>query len=307
MTIDTGELVDSLNSVTSIPVVPFRKGTIDYDAHAKNIRYLMDNNHLEGERRRVIGIAGTSLIHHIGREEQVRLMGFTGEQMGGKGVLMSGIAPNPIADAEELIRREASLPVPPDCYLVMPLTGIFRNHLDMAERLGRETGARFLYYLRNKAERETAVRLLNESEHFIGLKIGTDVGDVTAIVEGVNAGAGIVIWGVGDRSTGPAGLGTLGHTSGINVVFVRASDAINNAQRSGDLETSQRVEDEIAAFEDIRFRDGRMYNYSAVVEAMHLVGSDAIDGGDGGPFNPRVPADVASEVAAAVEPLMKYH
>ena len=50
-----------------------------------------------------------------------------------------------------------------------------------------------------------------------------------------------------------------------------------------------------------------MYNYSAVVEAMHLVGSDAIDGGDGGPFNPRVPADVASEVAAAVEPLMKYH
>ena len=313
MTIDTSELVDSLNSVTSIPVVPFRKGTIDYDAHAKNIRYLMDNNHLEGERRRVIGIAGTSLIHHIGREEQARLMGFTGEQMGGKGVLMSGIAPNPIADAEELIRREASLPVPPDCYLVMPLTGvgnaegIFRNHFDMAERLGRETGARFLYYLRNKAELETAVRLLNESEHFIGLKIGTDVGDVTTIVEGVNAGAGIVIWGVGDRSTGPAGLGTLGHTSGINVVFVRASDAINNAQRSGDLETSQRVEDEIAAFEDIRFRDGRMYNYSAVVEAMHLVGSDAIDGGDGGPFNPRVPADVASEVAAAVEPLMKYH
>ena len=87
-----------------------------------------------------------------------------------------------------------------------------------------------------------------------------------------------------------------GHTSGINVAFVRASDAINNAQRSGDLEASQRVEDEIAAFEDIRFRDGRMYNYSAVVEAMHLVGSDAIDGGDESLFNPRVPVDVASEV-----------
>ncbi len=313
MTIATNELIESLNSVTSIPVVPFRGGKIDYDAHAKNIRYLMDNNHLDGDRRRVIGIAGTSLIHHIGRDEQVRLIDFTGQQMAGRGVLMSGIAPNPIADAEDLIRREAALPVAPDCYLVMPLTGvgnaegIFQNHLDMAERLGRETGARFLYYLRNKAERETAVRLLNESEYFIGLKIGTDIDDVKSIVEGVNDGAGIVIWGVGDRSTGPASRGTLGHTSGINVVFVRASDAINNAQRSGDLQASQRVEDEIAAFEEIRFRDSRMYNYSAVVEAMHIVGSDAIDGGDGGPFNPRVPAEVAREVAAAIEPLMQYH
>ena len=42
MAIETSELVDSLNSVTSIPVVPFREGAIDYDAHAKNIRYLMD-------------------------------------------------------------------------------------------------------------------------------------------------------------------------------------------------------------------------------------------------------------------------
>jgi dihydrodipicolinate synthase/N-acetylneuraminate lyase len=313
MALETSELLEALNSVTSIPVVPFRSGKVDYDAHAKNICYLMDNNHLDGDRRRVIGVAGTSLIHHIGHAEQLRLIGSTGEQMAGRGVLMAGIAPNPIADAEDLIRKEAALPVPPDCYLVMPLSGvgnaegIFQYYMSMAERLGRETGARLLYYLRNKTEREMAVRLLNESEYFVGLKIGTDIDDVTPVLDGVEEGRGLVIWGVGDRSTGPAGRGTKGHTSGINVVFARASDEIHNAQRRGDLEASQRVEDDIAAFEEVRFRDGRMYNYSAVVEAMHLLGSDAIDGGDGGPFNPRVPADVAREVAAAIEPLKQYH
>ncbi len=313
MTIETNELLTSLDSVTSIPAVPFRNGKVDYEAHAKNIRYLMDNNYLDGDRRRVIGIAGTSLIHHIALDEQVRLIGATGEQMQGKGVLMAGIAPNPIADAQDLIRREAALQTPPDCYLLMPLTGvanaegIFRYYLDMAERLGRETGARFIYYLRSKTERDIAVRLLNESEYFIGLKVGTDTDDIAPIIEGVKEGCGLVIWGVGDRSTKPASLGTKGHTSGINVVFARASDAINNAQRSGDLQASQRIEDEISAFEEIRFRHGRMYNYAAVVEAMHQLGSDMIDGGDGGPFNPRVPQEIAREVAVAIAKIKHYH
>ena len=113
--------------------------------------------------------------------------------------------------------------------------------------------------------------------------------------------------GVGDRSTGPAERGTKGHTSGINIVVVRASDEINNAQRRGDFATSLRIENEIAALEEIRFRDSRMYNYSAVVEAMHLGGFDDVDGGEGGPFNPRVPAAVAEEVAAAIEGIVHYH
>jgi dihydrodipicolinate synthase/N-acetylneuraminate lyase len=112
---------------------------------------------------------------------------------------------------------------------------------------------------------------------------------------------------VGDRSTGPAQRGTKGHTSGINVVVARASDEINNAQRCGDFAASQRIEDEIAAFEEIRFRDGRMYNYSAVVEAMHLGNFTDVDGGEGGPFNPRVPATVADEVKVALEDIVKYH
>ena len=313
MALNKTDMLDALNSVTSIPVIPFRGGEIDYEAHGKNINYLMQNNHLDGDRRRVIGVAGTSLIHHISADAQVQLMGFTGQQMAGQGLLMAGIAPNPIGEAERLIERESALEYPPDVFLVMPLTGvgnaegIFAYYIDMAERLGRSCGAKLLYYLRNRAELETAVRLMNESEYFVGLKIGTTVDDVEPIVSGVKEGEALVIWGVGDRSTGPARLGTKGHTSGINVAFVRASDEINNAQRRGDFETSQRFEDEIAAFEEIRFRDGRMYNYSAVVEAMHLGGFDDVDSGEGGPFNPRVPAEVADEVSKAIESLIQYH
>ncbi len=313
MALNKTDMLDALNSVTSIPVIPFRGGEIDYEAHGKNIDYLMQNNHLDGDRRRVIGVAGTSLIHHISADAQVQLMGFTGQQMAGQGLLMAGIAPNPIGEAERLIERESALEYPPDVFLVMPLTGvgnaegIFAYYMGMAERLGRSCGAKLLYYLRNRAELETAVRLMNESEYFVGLKIGTTVDDVEPIVSGVKEGEALVIWGVGDRSTGPARLGTKGHTSGINVAFVHASDEINNAQRRGDFETSQRFEDEIAAFEEIRFRDGRMYNYSAVVEAMHLGGFDDVDGGEGGPFNPRVPGEVAEEVSKAIESLVQYH
>ena len=174
-------------------------------------------------------------------------------------------------------------------------------------RLGRSCGARLLYYLRSQAELDIAVRLMNESEHFVGLKIGTTVDDVDPIVAGVEDGAALVIWGVGDRSTGPAQRGTKGHTSGINVVVARASDEINNAQRRGDFAESQRIEDAITALEEIRFRDGRMYNYSAVVEAMHLGAFEDVDGGEGGPFNPRVPAEVTEEVKAAIEDIMQYH
>jgi dihydrodipicolinate synthase/N-acetylneuraminate lyase len=117
----------------------------------------------------------------------------------------------------------------------------------------------------------------------------------------------MVIWGVGDRCTKAAKLGAKGHTSGIAVLCAKASDEINNAQRRGDYETSAKVEAAISALEEIRFRHGRVYNYSAVVEAMHLSGYADIVGGEGGPFNPRVPMEVVEEVKAAIAPLSDYH
>ena len=65
MVIAKDDLLAALSTVTSIPVVPFRQGKIDYEAHAKNVRYLLDHNHLSGHIRRVIGIAGTIFVNMI--------------------------------------------------------------------------------------------------------------------------------------------------------------------------------------------------------------------------------------------------
>ena len=228
-------------------------------------------------------------------------MEVAGERMAGRGVLMAGIAPNPLPDAGRLIETMSGLEYPPDVYLVMPLTGIvqpaglYGTYMEFAERAG-ECGARLLYYLRSPDQIPYVARLVNDSPHFIGVKVGTRDEDVAPLVERIDRRNGMVIWGIGDRSTRAAELGATGHTSGINIAFSLASDEINNAQRCGDYEVSLRMEGELAALEEIRFRDGRMYNYSAVVEAMHAGGWEDVVAGEGGPFNPRVPPEVAAEV-----------
>lgn len=314
MALSTDALLEALDTVVSIPIVPFAAdGSIDYAGHSKNIDYLLNNNHLDGGRTRVISIAGTSPVHHIAVADQLKLMEATAAQIAGRGIFISGVAPNPLPDAEELIAAQCRLAAPPDAYLLMPLTGVadpegmYQEFLALADRLGSKHGARFLYYLRQPNQAEIAVRLINESEHFVGVKIGTGQDEVQPILDGVHDGAGLVIWGIGDRSTDAAEAGTKGHTSGINVVFARSSDEINNAQRRGDYAAARAIEKLVTPLEEIRFRNGRAHNYSAVVEAMHISGFDDIVGGAGGPFNPRVPAAVASEVEAAIQPLLEYH
>ncbi|MXV76480.1 hypothetical protein F4Z99_19690, partial [Candidatus Poribacteria bacterium] len=275
MSLEIPQLLDALNSVTAIPIVPFKRDKIDWTGHAKNIDYLMRNNYLDAGRQRVIAIAGTSLIHHISETEQLRLIDKTGQQIGDDGILISGIVPNPIHQAGQLIEAQTELSRPPDAYLLMPLTGIsnpegvYQQYMEFGEKYGTACGARFLYYFRQKRDLSAVIRLLNDSPHFIGVKIGTDEEAVEPLVEGVGD-SGIVMWGIGDRCTRPAQLGTKGHTSGIAVAFARASDEINNAQRRGDYETSARIEADIAPLEEIRFMNERVYNYSAVVEALIL-------------------------------------
>jgi dihydrodipicolinate synthase/N-acetylneuraminate lyase len=313
MTIETPALLEALNNVTAIPIIPFRNGTIDYDAHAMNVAYLMRNNTLEGNRPRVVSVAGTSLIHHVEPEEQTRIFDVTGQVMGKEGVLMSAIVPNPIKTAGKLIEEQSKLNRPPDVYLIMPLSGTFSpqgvydHFMEFGQRYGEELGARFIYYHRQARDTEAVVRLLNDSPHFIGVKIGTSEADVKPMIEGVGDNA-MVIWGIGDRSTKAAEQGAKGHTSGIAVLYAKASDAINNAQRRGDFAAAKQVEAQIDEIEEIRFMNGRAYNYSAVVEAMQQSGFDDIDAGDGfGPFNPNVPQEVAERVGRAIEGLEQYH
>lgn len=305
-------LYDTLDSVTAIPIVPFHNGVIDLDGHRRNIRYLMENNHLDGHRKRVIGIAGTSLIHHFSFEDQMRVIEATGEEMGEGGFLMSGIVPNPLSQAEELVRRQAALPRPPDIYLIMPLTGVadheatYDDYMALADRLGTECGARFLLYMRSADYVNPIIRLVKDSPHMIGVKVGTSEEEVAPLIEGIG-NDGIVMWGIGDRSTRAAEMGARGHTSGTAIVATRSADEINNAQRRGDYAESARVEAVLADLEHLRFMNGRQYNYSAVVEAMIIGGWADVAAGEGGPFNPRVPRDIADRVADAVEPLRAYH
>ncbi|MYG00312.1 hypothetical protein F4212_14430 [Candidatus Poribacteria bacterium] len=312
MQLELPQLIDALNSVTAIPVIPFKGNKIDYVGHAKNIDYLMNNNYLDDGRKRVIAIAGTSLIHHISDTQQLRLMDRTGQQIGFDGILISGIVPNPINQAGQLIEAQSELNRSPDAYLLMPLTGIsspegiYEHFIKFAEHYGITCNARFLYYFRQKRDLDAVIRLLNDSPHFIGVKIGTDEDDVIPLIEGIGD-SGIVMWGIGDRCTRPAQLGTKGHTSGIAVAFARASDEISNAQRRGDYETSARIEADITPLEEIRFWNGRVYNYSAVVEAMILSGFEDIEAGTGGPFNPRVPPDIKKQLRSITNDLKRYH
>ena len=306
------QLLDALNSVTAIPIIPFKENKIDYVGHAKNIDYLMTNNYLDEGRKRVIAIAGTSLVHHIAETQQLRLIEKTGQQMGDDGILISGIVPNPIRQAGQLIEAQSELNRPPDAYLLMPLTGIsnpegiYGEYMKFAENHGSRCDSRFIYYFRQKRDLAAVIRLLNDSPHFIGVKIGTDEEDVQPLIEGIGDN-GIVMWGIGDRCTRPAQLGTKGHTSGIAVAYARASDEINNAQRRGDYETSARIEADIAPLEEIRFTNERVYNYSAVVEAMILGGFDDVEAGTGGPFNPRVPSEIQKQLSRMVQDLKRYH
>ena len=312
MSLTLSELLDALYAPTTIPIVPYANGQIDYRGQAKNIEYLMTHNHLEDGRKRVISVAGTSLIHHFEPDEQTKIFDTTGQVMGSDGVLMSAVVPMPLGTAERLIQEQSQLQRPPDVYLIMPLGGIYspaglyETFMEFGERVGSKYGARLLYYFRQPRDREMSIKLLNDSDAFVGVKIGTGVEDVQPFLDGVGDNA-MVIWGIGDRSTEAAEIGSKGHTSGTAVVCAKVADEINNAQRRGDLAGAREMEKIITPLEEIRFRDGRKYNYAAVVEALNVSGFDDIVGGDGGPFNPRVPADVVEEVKAAVEIVRDYH
>lgn len=312
MTLDHATLLDGLNSVISIPLIPYSDGTIDFDGHAKNIDYLMKNNCLSDNRPRVISIAGTSLIHHVSYADQVQIVDIAGQSMGNDGILIAAVSPNPIGEAGKLIDMMSKLNRPPDAYLIMPLggtyspEGLYETFHDFANRHASENNARFLYYYRRPRDREMILKLIQDTDSIVGVKIGTGEHDVEPFIDALDDSK-IVIWGIGDRSTSAAELGAKGHTSGINIFVAKASDEINNCQRAGDFDKARQIEADIAPLEDLRFMDERKYNYSAVMEAIIASGVDDVVAGSGGPFNPRVPDDVKAQIVKIVADIKKYH
>jgi dihydrodipicolinate synthase/N-acetylneuraminate lyase len=308
---DKREWIELLDTVIAIPIVPYRDGRIDFDGHRKNIAYLLTTNALDGNRPRVLSIAGTSLLHHIDYDDQVRLMDETGRQCGDKAVLLAGLVPNPLEAAARLVERQAALSRPPDAYLLMPLTGIahpdgvYDTYRAFGDRLGNACGAKFILYYQNRRQRDAVVRLVRDSPHFVGIKIGTDVDDTVPLVDGVG-GRGAVVWGIGDRCSKAIRLGARGHTSGIAVVCAKLSDQINNAVRRKDFAEAERLEALASPLEEVRFQEDRIYNYSAVTAAMRLAGFTDVEGGSGAPFNPAPSPAILDRIRKAVEPLEAY-
>src|SRR4029453_13646087 len=88
-----------LETVIAIPPLPFRAGIVDREAHRKNMRSLVEKNFLNDGRRRAIGIAGTSLVHHLDESGLVDVMDASGQAVGQDALLIAGLVAPPLATA----------------------------------------------------------------------------------------------------------------------------------------------------------------------------------------------------------------
>ncbi|GIX06872.1 MAG: 4-hydroxy-tetrahydrodipicolinate synthase [Candidatus Poribacteria bacterium] len=304
------ELLRALSGVTAIPIIPFHEdGSIHWEGHRKNTEYLLRQNSLEDGLPRVIAHAGTSLIHYLSPQEQVEIVRRTGELMGDQGVLMAAVIPQDPQTTIRQIQALEALDRPPDVYLLMPVPGIATPEGVYVElrRIAEATRVRCLYYLRRSSDVAAVIRLVRETEEFLGVKVGTGLEDVPSLVRGIGQ-EGIVVWGKGDRATEAIQLGARGHTSGIAVLAARAADGINNAYRSGQYEQALAIQRDVEPMEEIRFAGNRELNYTAVALGMRLSGFRDIEGGAGGRYNP-LPADpeTVERIKKAVERLKPYH
>jgi dihydrodipicolinate synthase/N-acetylneuraminate lyase len=301
-----------LETVIAIPPLPFRAGAVDREAHRKNMRYLVEKNFLNDGRRRAIGIAGTSLVHHLDEGSLVDVMDVSGQAIGQDAVLIAGLIATPLATARRCIERCLKLKRPPDYFLLMPIPGVCNpdgiasEFESLASDCGSRYGARFLLYMRSSDLIEAYANLISSSPHIVGVKVGTRESDVASMRAAV-PGSKKVLWGVGDRATEAARLGARGHTSGITLICPRVCDEIHNAYWREDFAEASRLEELVAEFEDIRFVNARAYNYSAVVAAAQLGGFADVDLGEGGPFNAPPPTEVLSRIGNCVARLKSYH
>lgn len=300
------------NTVVAYPVVPFHNGAPNYASFRKNVEYLIAHNRLDGGRPRALGFGGGSLIHHLAAEEQLGLVDELGQAAGDRAIVVSGIVPNPLRSAAELLERQMRLARCPDAFLLLPVNGIanpegvYRELLGFCNEQGRRHRARFFLYLRSSSQREALARVARDCEWVEGVKIGTAASDVQPVLN-ILDGCGIAMWGIGDCCLDGIAQGACGHTSGLATLFAGASDELNNAYRRGDTTTARDIESQLAGFERIRFMEERAYNYSALVTAARMAGFEDIDCGDGGPFNAEPPPEVVKQVRCELEKLARYH
>jgi len=312
MTTENSDTMDELETIIAIPPLPFRAGSFDRDAHHKNMRYLVERNFLKNGRRRAIGIAGTSLVHHVDDSTLLDSVQIAGAAAGQNAILIAGLVATPPASARQFVQRCMALTRPPDYILLMPIPGVCNpdgikaEFGALAQDCGERFGARFLLYMRSSDLMTAFADLLSTSPHIFGVKIGTSETDLGRMRAAVPADKQ-VLWGVGDRATQAARLGSRGHTSGITLICPKVCDEIHNAYFAGDFESATKMEQLVAEFEDIRFMESRAYNYSAVVAAAQIGGFSDVDLGEAGPFNAAPPPPIMSRLERCMDQLVSYH
>jgi dihydrodipicolinate synthase/N-acetylneuraminate lyase len=267
---------------------------------------------MEGGRKRAIGIAGTSLVHHVDQPALLEAIRVTGEAAGREAVIIAGLVATPLSAARAFLRQCMELARPPEYFLLMPIPGVCNpegiaaEFTALARDSGERFGARFILYMRSSDLASVYAQVLADSPNIFGVKVGTRAQDITRM-RSSSPPDKKVLWGVGDRATEAARLGSRGHTSGITLICPRACDEIFNAYRRGDFDAAERMEEVVSVFEEIRFIQSRAYNYSAVVAAAQLAGFTDIDLGDGGPYNAAPPPSIIARLAPCVERLKPYH
>ena len=301
-----------LDTVTVLMPLPFQGGQLNQKAHVKNLDYLLNNNFLDNGRQRVIGIGGTSLIHHLDWNTLFEVVESTSQIIGKKALLMAGVIPTPIPQAKAFIEQCLRLKRRPDYFLIMPIPGLSNPDgieielRTLTESFGIKYGAHFVLYLRDSYLKTAYAKLAQTSEYIAGIKVGTHPEDVKTLFATVPSSKR-VLWGVGDRATNAARHGARGHTSGLTLICPQLCDEINNAYRRQDLQASQKLEQKLAALEEIRFMENRIYNYSAILTAAQLGGFQDIDLGEGGPFNSPPPPMIVEQISVCIEKLKHYH
>ena len=301
-----------LETVIAIPPVPFREGRIDFSAHEKNVNFLVERNFLSGRRKRAIAIGGTSLIHHLDFESMARVTDVTGQVIQQRAVMIAGIVPSPLSAARAWIDRTMKNARAPDYFLLMPIAGIHnpeglrRDLGTLIDSCAEHSGARFLLYMRQRSLVPVFSQMLNQHRGLEGVKVGTVAQDVANLIAAVPREKK-VLWGVGDRATEAAELGSPGHTSGITLICPRACDGIHNAYYSGEFQEAYRLERIVGELENIRFENERAHNYSAVVSAAKVAGFRDVDLGDGGPFNAEPSRDILTAIERCMKVLAEYH
>ncbi len=265
-------LRSALATVVAIPVTPFDEaGDIDWDAHARVIRRLVD-----GGVTVLTANGNTGEFYSLGQDEARQAAESTIETAAGGAEIMVGVGlgvASAVSAARHATAAGASMvmihqPVHP----YVSGEGWLAYHLQIA-RAVPDTGV--VLYVRDTRFDGPLIRELGEAcPNVIGVKYGVR-DPVSFAAAARDAGQGRFTWLAGLAELTAPGLwpaGATGFTSGLVNVAPAIPAAMLDALRRGDTAAAMTIWDAIRPFEELRGADSSADNVSVVKEALAQIG-----------------------------------